>query len=78
MEVTRGRVVCSKAGRDKNTFLAVIAVDGDWILVCDGKARPLERPKKKNGKHVSVTNTLLTEEQLAPNRQLRGAFAALN
>ena len=52
MELKRGQVVRSKAG----------------------KGRPLERPKRKNIRHISPTLTVLPEEALATNRKLRAAL----
>ena len=70
-----GRVVCSKAGRDKGSFLAVVGLEGEALLVCDGKERPLERPKRKNTKHLAVTKEVLTKEQLSSNKSLRKALS---
>ena len=66
-----GRIICSLAGRDKDSFMVVVDVKEDKIFVCDGKERPLERPKLKNIKHIKLTNSYLSEEQFATNRSLR-------
>ena len=70
-----GRIVCSKAGRDKGNFLVVVGLEKDELLVCDGKERPLERPKRKNPKHLAVTNSYLLREQYLSNKSLRRALA---
>ena len=70
-----GRIVCSKAGRDKGLFLAVVGVEGKILLCCDGKERPLERPKHKNIKHVALTKENLSKEQLISNKSLRKALS---
>ena len=70
-----GRIVCSKQGRDKGYFLAIVGTDKDKFLVCDGKERPIERPKLKNVKHLQFTNTYLTEEDLRSNKSLKKALA---
>ena len=36
-----GQVVCSKSGRDKGYFLAVYEEHENFVLVCDGKERPI-------------------------------------
>ncbi len=74
MAYARGRVLRSTAGRDKDTFLAVVGMEGEAVLLADGKERPIERPKRKNPKHLAATNWLLTEEQLTTNRALRKAL----
>lgn len=70
-----GRIVASKAGRDKNHFLVVVGQEDGYLFVCDGKERPLERPKRKNVKHLSFTNTVLEENSFITNKQLRKALA---
>ena len=70
-----GRIVCSKAGRDKGYFMAVVGTDGDFLLVCDGKERPLERPKKKNPRHLTVCTQRLPEEAFRSNKSLKKALA---
>ncbi|MBQ7288641.1 MAG: KOW domain-containing RNA-binding protein [Clostridia bacterium] len=74
MSFTRGQVVRSLAGRDKGSFLVVVAVGKTTLSLCDGKARPLHRPKQKNQKHIGNTNHRLTEEQMKTNKQIRHAL----
>ncbi len=69
--MVKGQVVCSVAGRDKGSFLVVVGNQGDYLLVCDGKARPLERPKLKNKKHVKITNCVIEQERITGNKTLR-------
>lgn len=76
MAYQRGRVVRSAAGRDKDKFLAVVGWEEEAVLLADGKERPLERPKRKNVKHLAATNYLLTEEEMTTNRALRKALRA--
>lgn len=71
----RGRIVYSKAGRDKGDFAVVVGCEGDNLLICDGKQRPLERPKRKNAKHLAFTNTYFEEESFKTNKQLRKSLA---
>ncbi len=74
----RGRVVISLAGRDKGKFLAVMQEDKDRVLICDGKERPVDRPKSKNIRHVEITQISLSEAEIATNRALRKALGRLN
>ena len=74
MEVQRGQVVRSLAGHDKGGFLAVVPVAPPFAFVCDGKRRPLERPKRKKLFHLAPTATVLPEEALRTNRQIRSAL----
>lgn len=74
MEFKRGQIVKSIAGHDKGDFQTVLAVDLPFLLLCDGKRRSLETPKRKKAMHVRPTGTVLTEEQLRTNRQIRNAL----
>ena len=76
MELIRGLVVRSAAGRDKGGFFAVLEADALTATVCDGKRRSLAHPKKKNVKHLFPTNTLLPEQSLRTDREIRRALAA--
>ncbi|HPU67587.1 MAG TPA: KOW domain-containing RNA-binding protein [Clostridiales bacterium] len=74
LELTLGCIVRSKAGRDKGKFLVVTAIEDNAVLLCDGKERPLERPKRKNIKHIAVTTAVLGADDMANNRALRRAL----
>lgn len=75
MKPERGTIVCSKAGRDKDYFMVVVENAGGTVFVCDGKERPLERPKKKNVKHIFLTDRVLADDQLHTNRSIRHALS---
>ena len=52
MDIARSDIVRAIAGRDKGKVFFVLAVEGDYLLLADGKSRRLERPKRKKRKHV--------------------------
>jgi ribosomal protein L14E/L6E/L27E len=57
-----GRVVLSKAGRDKNkSFIILSMLDDKYAYVCDGNLRTLEKPKKKKVKHLVFANKVAEE-----------------
>lgn len=70
-----GQIVCSKAGRDKGYFMVVVKEEGWKFWVCDGKERPIDRPKLKNAKHLSFTNTVLDSDSFKTNKSLKKAIA---
>ncbi len=74
MDIKQGSVVISKAGRDKGEFLAVVEITGNRAMVCNGKDRPVERPKMKNLIHLAPTRYVLTEAKTAANHSLRKAL----
>ncbi len=77
MELRIGSVVRSEAGRDKNRLMAVVGTDSSKLLLCDGKERRLEKPKRKNPRHTALTQTVLKDSDMATNRSLRRALAAI-
>ena len=73
MELMIGAVVQSIRGHDEGLF-AVVRVEGKFAYLADGKRRPLEKPKKKNPKHLRDTGLTLELSGIRTNRGLRAAL----
>ncbi|MBC8531587.1 KOW domain-containing RNA-binding protein [Gehongia tenuis] len=59
-----GRVVQSRAGRDRGRYFIVLRpCDDEHVYVVDGQLRKLERPKKKKLKHLMVRPELAVSIQ---------------
>ena len=52
MEIAKSNIVRSDAGRDKGKLFVVLAVEGEYLLLADGKGRKVESPKRKKRRHV--------------------------
>ena len=52
MDVARSDIVKSIAGRDQGKLFFVLDVEGEYLLLADGKVRRLESPKRKKRKHA--------------------------
>ena len=52
----RGSVTISLKGHDEGKFYIVTQVCDDYALLCDGKNKTLEKPKKKKLKHIAETH----------------------
>ena len=83
MEITRSDIVKSAAGRDKGKIFFVLDVEGEFLLLADGKSRKLEQPKRKKRKHVtfagrsdSRTAERIRSEENITNSELRRTLAA--
>jgi len=72
-----GTVVRSLRGRDKGKLLVTTGEAGGQLLVCDGKEHPLERPKKKNPRHLLPTGQCLAEDDMRYNSRMRKALRGL-
>lgn len=70
MEIVKNMVVKAVAGRDKGSYFVVMDLDGGYALIADGKRRLVEKPKRKNEKHLRPTGTSMDAGMLT-NRCLR-------
>ena len=78
-----GQIVRSLAGHDKGELFCVLDAEGGCLLLCDGRRRRLENPKRKREKHTQLLGTLpqpgLEQFQAGnhrSNRDIRRALAA--
>lgn len=77
MEV--GNIVCSLSGHDKGIYYAVLKIECNGVLLCDGKHRRLQNLKFKNPKHLKFTGYSLKPEQLVSDKAVRrGIFAVFS
>lgn len=57
-----GKLARSKAGHDKGTVYVVVAREGDFVYLSDGRLKPPHRPKKKRIRHIQPIDTAVDEE----------------
>lgn len=70
-----GRIVCSKAGSDKGSFLVVLRTENNRVFVADGKRYKIASPKAKNQKHLAFTSKVLNSTEFTTDKSLRKALA---
>ena len=51
-----GQFVISGAGHDKGVLYVVVAEEGDFAYLSDGRLKKPDRPKKKRRKHIQPIN----------------------
>ena len=73
-----GRIVRSTDGRDKDGFFLVVAAENGYVFIADGKTRRLEKPKRKNPKHLAKTNEVLNLSEITGNKNLCSKLLYLN
>ena len=81
MEFAKGMVVRSIAGHDSGSWLVVMSLENGFAFVADGKERKIEKPKKKNIKHLSRTRKTINVEGITNKKlrsELRNLAAAAN
>lgn len=59
-----GRFATSKAGHDKAQLYVIVAEEGDFVSLCDGRLKKIDKPKKKRKKHVQMINRTVNEDVL--------------
>ena len=76
-----GDIVLSKAGRDSGKYYVVVAIEENFVFICDGDLHKTDKPKKKKMKHVTLTEghsdyivEKLAEESKVTNNELRRAI----
>ena len=85
MDIAISNIVRSTAGRDKGDLFFVLATEGDFLLLADGKRRRVEDPKRKRRKHTElcgeshspVAEKIRSGEKIT-NSELRKALAAFS
>ena len=85
MDIAKSNIVKSIAGRDAGDLFFVLAAEGDFLLLADGKRRRVELPKRKRRKHVvlvaqsdtPVAQKIRSSEKIT-NSELRKAIAAIS
>ncbi|NLB29947.1 MAG: hypothetical protein GX823_07000 [Clostridiales bacterium] len=70
MEINMSDIVLSTNGRDADKFFMVIAADGGYLLLADGRGRRIEKPKRKKAKHTRLIGT--SEGTRVAEKLLRG------
>ena len=83
MSIAKSDIVKSVAGRDAGSLFFVLATEGDFLLLADGKRR-VENPKRKRLRHVVPTGLdagaaaeRIRSSEKVTNSELRKAIAAL-
>ena len=82
MEIAKSNIVRSDAGRDKGKLFVVLAAEGEYLLLADGKTRKVEKPKRKKRRHVlfvaadenRLTDKIKSNEKIT-NSELRRTLA---
>lgn len=78
MRMEPGMIVKSDAGHDQERFYVIVAVEEGWAYIADGKRRKVERPKRKNPRHLKPTSLRVDLSEADTNQKLRRILHGLN
>lgn len=77
-QLKAGMIVKNTAGHDGDKFVVVLSVEPDgYALVVDGKRRKIEKPKRKNPRHLQRTNSQVCLSGIT-DKQIRKALRPFN
>jgi ribosomal protein L14E/L6E/L27E len=73
-----GMLAVSKAGHDKSELYVIIRVEKEYVYLVNGTNHSLEKPKKKNIKHIQIIKhtdgelqTMLTANNKIQNEHIK-------
>jgi len=71
------RLCKSRAGHDKNSWYVIVKEEDGFVYIADGRRRKLEKPKRKNEKHLEITKKTIELEHYT-DKNLRKALWQYN
>ena len=55
------KLAVSKSGHDKDSIYVIVKEEAHMVYLADGRLKPLEKPKRKNRKHIQIIKQLPKE-----------------
>lgn len=52
------KLAVSRSGHDKDSLYVIIKEEANLVYLADGKLKPIEKPKRKNRKHIQIIKNL--------------------
>ena len=78
--IAPSQIVSSIAGHDSGKLYVVLAVEGDMLLLADGRNRRLHNPKRKKRKHLEKRSDSPLAEAISggvvTDKMIRNTLAA--
>lgn len=62
IDTLMGMLAFSKAGHDKSNIYIIIEETDTHVLLADGRTRTIEKPKKKNRRHIQIIKKEIDRE----------------
>lgn len=52
------KLAVSRSGHDKDSLYVIVKEEANLVYLADGKLKPIEKPKRKNRKHIQIIKNL--------------------
>lgn len=76
MNIKREMIVKATAGRDSGRYFVILKNEDRFVFIADGKTRKLESPKRKNIKHLKLTDKTIGLDNIT-DKKLRNVLGKL-
>ena len=69
----QGKLAISKSGHDKDSIYVIVKEEATDVYLADGRLKTVDKPKKKNKKHIQIIKKLPKEiaEMLTTDEEFR-------
>lgn len=81
MEYKPGMLAKSIAGHDQNQIYVIMQEDREFVFLCDGRLKTIDKPKKKRKKHIQLIKIIseelavkIAEGSVIKNEEIRKAI----
>ncbi|MBR2847092.1 MAG: hypothetical protein IKB89_03365 [Clostridia bacterium] len=71
MNFEKGMIVKPQSGHRINKHFVLVETDENFVYIADGKRKRLSNPKKKNKKHVVVTDKQKVDLNTQTDKSIR-------
>ena len=55
------KLAVSRSGHDKDSLYVIVKEEDNLVYLADGRLKPIEKPKRKNRKHIQIIKKLPKE-----------------
>lgn len=52
------KLAVSRSGHDKDSLYVIVKEEDNLVYLADGRLKPIEKPKRKNRKHIQIIKNL--------------------
>lgn len=78
-QIVIGELVRSAAGHDKGGLYVIVGIEQGFAVICNGRDRKVQKPKRKKIKHIKRTGIvfdwILKSPELVNNSSVRRAIS---
>ncbi len=71
MEAMTGYLAYSLSGHDKGRIYLIMSEEMDYVYLADGDVRTIDKPKRKNKKHIQIIKKMPRKTDAATNEEIK-------